>query len=78
MRCLELLQQIATHTFLDVDVVRDSLSKDERAIKDWEEFAPFAENARLSRDLKAEKAAIDRVVVQESRITRGQALLGVL
>ena len=75
---VELLQQIATHTFLDVDVVRDSLSKDERAIKDWDEFAPFAENARLSRDIKAEKAAIERVVVAESRSTRGKTLIGVL
>jgi len=75
---VELLQQIATHTFLDADVVRDSLSQDERAIKDWEEFAPFAENARLSRDIVAEKAAIERVVVQESRSTRGKTLIGVL
>jgi len=75
---VELLQQIATHTFLDVDVVRDSLSQDERAIKDWEEFAPFAENARLSRDITAEKDAIERVVVQESRSTRGKTLIGVL
>jgi eukaryotic-like serine/threonine-protein kinase len=75
---VELLQQIATHTFLDVDVVRDSLSQDERAIKDWEEFAPFAENARLSRDVVAEKAAIERVVVQESRSTRGKTLIGIL
>jgi len=75
---VELLQQIASHTFLDVDVIRDALSKDERPIKDWEEFAPFAENARLHRDIKAEKEAIDRVVVQESRSTRGKAVLGVL
>ena len=75
---VELLQQIATHTFLDVDVVRDSLSQDERAIKDWDEFAPFAENARLARDITAEKAAIERVVVQESRSTRGKTLIGVL
>ncbi len=75
---VELLQQIATHTFLDVDVVRDSLSQDERAIKDWDEFAPFAENARLSRDISAEKAAIERVVVQESRSNRGKTLIGVL
>ena len=75
---VELLQQIATHTFLDVDVVRDSLSQDERAIKDWDEFAPFAENARLSRDITAEKAAIERVVVQESRSTKGKTLIGLL
>jgi hypothetical protein len=75
---VELLQQIAAHAFLDIDVVRDALSQDERAIKDWEEFAPFAENARLSRDISAEKAAIDRVVVQESRSMRGKAVIGVL
>jgi hypothetical protein len=74
---VELLQQIATHTFVDSDILRDSLSNDERTIKDWEEFAPFAEHARLHRDIKAEKAAIDRVVVQESRSTRGKAIFGI-
>jgi hypothetical protein len=74
---VELLQQIATHTFVDADILRDSLSNDERTIKDWEEFAPFAEHARLHRDIKAEKAAIDRVVVQESRSTRGKAIFGI-
>jgi eukaryotic-like serine/threonine-protein kinase len=74
---VELLQQIATHTFVDADILRDSLSNDERTIKDWDEFAPFAEHARLHRDIKAEKAAIDRVVVQESRSTRGKAIFGI-
>jgi hypothetical protein len=74
---VELLQQIANHTFVDSDVIRDSLSNDERTIKDWDEFAPFAEHARLHRDIKAEKAAIERVVVQESRSTRGKTILGI-
>jgi len=74
---VELLQQIATHTFVDSDIIRDSLSNDERSIKDWDEFAPFAEHARLHSDIKAEKAAIARVVVQESRSTRGKALVGI-
>src|SRR6185369_7208580 len=74
---VELLQQIATHTFVDSDIIRDSLSNDERTIKDWDEFAPFAEHARLHRDIKAEKAAIARVVVQESRSTRGKAIVGI-
>ncbi len=73
---VELLQQIATHTFVDSDVLRDALSNDERTIKDWDEFAPFAEHARLHRDIKAEKAAIERVVVQESRSNRGKTILG--
>ena len=74
---VELLQQIASHTFVENDIIRDALSKDERAIKDWDEFAPFAEHAKLNREVKAEKEAIERVVVQESRSTRGKAFVGV-
>ncbi len=73
---VELLQQIASHTFEDDDVLRDAFSKDERAIKDWEEFAPFAEHARLHRDIKAEKEAIERVVVEERKSTTSKALIG--
>jgi hypothetical protein len=75
---VELLQQIATHNFVDVDVLRDSLSNDERPIKDWEQFAPFSEQARLHRDIKAEKEALERTVVKEQRSTRGKAFFGIL
>jgi hypothetical protein len=74
---VELLQQIASHTFVENDIIRDALSKDERSIKDWDEFAPFAEHAKLNREVKAEKEAIERVVVEESRSTRGKAFVGV-
>lgn len=74
---VELLQQIASHSFVESDVLRDAFSKDERTIKDWEEFAPFAEHARLHRDIKAEKEALERVVVQETRSTRSKAFIGV-
>jgi hypothetical protein len=74
---VELLQQIASHTFVENDYIRDSLSKEERAIKDWDEFAPFAEHAKLHREVKAEKEAIERVVVQETRSTRGKAFIGI-
>lgn len=74
---VELLQQIASHTFTEHDHIRDALSKEERAIKDWDEFAPFAEHAKLHREVKAEKEAIERVVVQESRSTRGKAFIGI-
>lgn len=75
---VELLLQIANHTFTESDLIRDTLSRDERAIRDWDEFAPFAEHAKLHREIRAEKAAIERVVVQEARSTRGKALIGVL
>ena len=74
---VELLQQIATHNFVDGDVLRDTFSKDERPVKDWDEFAPFAEHARLHRDIKAEKEAIERVVVEERKSTTSKALIGV-
>jgi hypothetical protein len=77
-RAIELLQQIATHGFVDSDILRDSLSNDERAIKDWDQFAPFAEQARLHRDIKAEKAALERTVVREQRSTRSKAFIGVV
>ncbi|HMA92210.1 MAG TPA: hypothetical protein VKP30_05965 [Polyangiaceae bacterium] len=75
---VELLQQIATHGFIDSDILRDSLSNDERAIKDWDQFAPFAEQARLHRDIRAEKAALERTVVREQRSTRGKAFFGIV
>jgi hypothetical protein len=75
---VELLQQIATHGFLETDVLRDSLSNDERPIKEWDQFAPFAEQARLHRDIKAEKVALERTVVSEQRSTRGKAFFGIL
>lgn len=73
---VELLQQIASHTFGESDYLRDTFSKDERAIRDWDEFAPFAEHARLNRDIKAEKEALERVVVQERKSTTSKALIG--
>ncbi len=75
---VELLQQIASHTFVEVDVLRDAFSKDERAIRDWEEFAPFAEHARLHRDIKAEKVALEKTVTAERKSTTSKALVGVL
>ncbi|HEU4538518.1 MAG TPA: hypothetical protein VFS00_30565, partial [Polyangiaceae bacterium] len=73
---VELLQQIARHAFHGDDVLRDSFSKEQRAVKDWDEFAPFAEQAKLHRDVKAEKAAMERTIVAEKKATVGKALAG--
>ena len=75
---VELLQQIANHTFEPDDVVRDTVANTEIAIKDSPEFSHFAKHAKIHRDIKEEKAAIERVVVKESRSTRSKALLGIL
>ncbi len=74
---VELLQQIASHTFTEDDYLRDQLSNVERTIQEWEEFAPFAKHARLNRNIKAEKEAIERTVVQERKSTASKAVIGI-
>lgn len=74
---VEMLQQIASHTFEEQDLLRDTLSGDERLIVAWPEFAPFAEHARRHRDIAAEKVAIQQTVELEKKSTRGKAVFGI-
>lgn len=73
---VELLQQIASGQFVSENVLRDAFTSEERFIKDWDEFAPFAEHARLNRDIKQEKKALEAVVVAEKKGTQYKALIG--
>jgi eukaryotic-like serine/threonine-protein kinase len=73
---VELLQQIASGSFLGDYTLRDVFSREERFIKDWEEFAPFAEQAKLNRDIVQEKKDFAAVVVAEKQGARYKALLG--
>ncbi len=73
---VELLQQIASGSFVGEHPLRDVLVNDEKLIKDWDEFAPFAEHARLNRDIKQEKKALDAVVTAEKKQTQYKALIG--
>lgn len=77
-RAVELLQQIASHTFEEEDLVRDSVDGTEASIKDSPDFAPFARHARMGRQEKHERAALQASVAQESRSTKGKAFLGLL
>lgn len=72
---LELLQQIASHTFEAHHVLQDTFSYDERPISEWNEFAPFAEHARLNRQIAAEKQEIERTAIAETKATRSKALI---
>lgn len=72
---IELLQQIASHTFEEDHILVDTFSNDERPIRDWDEFAPFAEQAKLNREIVAEKKEIERVVVAETKATHRKALV---
>lgn len=73
---VELLQQIGSHTFTEDSLLRDTFSKEERNIKDWDEFAPFAEQAKLHREIKAEKVELEKVIVAEKKATTSKALVG--
>jgi hypothetical protein len=70
---VELLQQIASHTFEAHHILVDSFSQDERPISDWDEFAPFAEHAKLNKQIVAEKKEMERSVVAESKSTQRKA-----
>jgi eukaryotic-like serine/threonine-protein kinase len=72
---IELLQQIASHTFEARHILLDNFSNDERPISDWEEFAPFAEQAKLNRAIVAEKKELERSVVAETKATRQKGVL---
>jgi hypothetical protein len=74
---VEALQQIASGSFTSEHVLRDVFSSEERFIKDWDEFAPFAEQAKLNRDIVKEKKALEAVVVAEKQGTQYKALIGV-
>ncbi|MCC6552283.1 MAG: hypothetical protein IT372_04575 [Polyangiaceae bacterium] len=74
---VELLQQIASGSFTGQHVLRDTFSGDERFIQDWEEFAPFAEQAKLNRDIVQEKKALEATVTAEKQGTQYKALIGI-
>lgn len=75
---VELLQQLRTHTFTKEDVLQNSETREERTIKDWPDFAPFAEHAHRHKAIVEERAAVHAGVAQESKRTRGKLIVGLL
>lgn len=73
---VELLQQIASHTFTEDSLLRDTFSMEEHMIKDWKEFSPFAEQAKLHREIKAEKVELEKTITAEKKATTSKALIG--
>jgi hypothetical protein len=57
---VELLQQIASHSFTGEHGLRDEISGQSMPIADWEEFAPFVEQTSLVREKRAEEKAVVR------------------
>jgi hypothetical protein len=55
---VELLQQIASHSFGGKHALRDEIGGQQMPIAEWEEFAPFAEQAGLLREKRAEQKEV--------------------
>jgi hypothetical protein len=68
---VELLQQIASNHFVGDDGLRDEISGQTLPIAEWKEFSPFANQARLLREKKAEDKAV--VVAADVDKKRGVA-----
>jgi len=64
---VEVLQQIASHAFAGGHGLRDELTGVSQTIDEWEEFAPFAEHARMHRQIAQEKKAVAQVEIAEKK-----------
>ncbi|HEY1956759.1 MAG TPA: hypothetical protein VGH28_14165 [Polyangiaceae bacterium] len=74
---VELLQQITSNQFSGDHGLRDEISGQSRPIKEWEEFAPFAEQAALKREIVAEKKEVARVVEEEKKAGVAKSAFGI-
>jgi hypothetical protein len=74
---VELLQQIASNQFKADNLLRDELSGETQAIEAWEEFAPFARQAGLVREKKAEEVAVVRAANIDQKRGIAKTIIGV-
>jgi hypothetical protein len=73
---VELLQQIASHQFVAEHGLRDELSGQSLPIGEWPEFAPFAEQAGLHRQITEEKKEVAKVVQAEKKAGVAKLAIG--
>jgi hypothetical protein len=74
---VELLQQIASHAFDGDDGLRDEISGQQMPISEWEEFAPFATQAGLLREKRAEEKAVVRAADADKKRGIAKTILAV-
>lgn len=75
---VELLQQIASHKFVGKDILRDELTGGSNIIDEWNEFAPFAEHARMHRDIIQEKKEVAKVEKAEKKAGAAKFIIGIV
>lgn len=72
---VELLHHIALGSFTAGHTLRDMLSSESRDLADWPQFASFAEQAQLGREIRHEKQQLFAVVAAEKKGTRNKAII---
>jgi hypothetical protein len=75
---VELLQQIASNKFVGADILRDELTGGSKAIDEWDEFAPFAQHARMHRDIAQEKKEVAKVASAEKKAGAAKFIFGII
>jgi eukaryotic-like serine/threonine-protein kinase len=75
---VELLQQIASHKFVGKDILRDELTGGAKTLDEWEEFAPFAQHARMHRDIAHEKKEVAKVEKAEKKAGAAKFIVGIV
>lgn len=73
---VEVLQQIASHAFQGTDTLRDELTGVSQTIDEWQEFAPFAEHARMHRQIAQEKKEVAKVESAEKKAGVAKFVVG--
>jgi len=74
---VELLQQIASHAFTADEGLRDEISGQQMPIAEWEEFAPFAEQASLLREKRDEQKAVVRAADADKKSGIAKSIVAV-
>ncbi|MBM4377209.1 MAG: hypothetical protein FJ095_19180 [Deltaproteobacteria bacterium] len=67
---VELLHQLATRSVVGSHALLDTTTKVERPIDEWEEFAPFAEQAQRSVDVQEERKQLAAAVSADGERAR--------
>jgi eukaryotic-like serine/threonine-protein kinase len=75
---VELVRHIDGQSFNEEDRLIDSLDGRHAPIRDWPQFAQFAEHAKRTRELAQRQKDIVKVAALEKKSTRGKTVVGLL
>jgi len=75
---VELLQQIANHTFFGEHLLRDNLTGMSQRIDAWEDFAPFALHAAMHRTLEHEQRTVEQLARTEKKTGLAKTIAAII